>query len=62
MPMTILSLFNSPILFKLTLAGIEDNKSWFRPVNIGSFSHIKVKAISGGQHHTILLDSEGEIK
>lgn len=41
--------------------GIEDNKSWFRPVNIGSFSHIKVKAISGGQHHTILLDSEGTV-
>lgn len=39
--------------------GIEDSKSWFRPVPVESFSQLKIKEISGGPHHTVLLDSNG---
>ncbi|XP_063968532.1 regulator of chromosome condensation-like [Lytechinus pictus] len=41
--------------------GLEDIKSWFTPQPIPSFNDIKVESISGGQHHSILLDKEGHM-
>nr|XP_054772431.1 regulator of chromosome condensation-like [Lytechinus pictus] len=41
--------------------GLEDIKSWFTPQPIPSFNDIKVESISGGQHHSVLLDKEGHM-
>lgn len=41
--------------------GLEDIKSWFTPQPIPSFSTLQVQSISGGQHHSIILDNEGRL-
>eukprot|EP00057_Strongylocentrotus_purpuratus_P000914 XP_001186731.2 PREDICTED: regulator of chromosome condensation [Strongylocentrotus purpuratus] len=41
--------------------GLENVKSWFTPQPITSFNDVQVEAVSGGQHHSILLDAQGHM-
>ncbi|XP_022092763.1 regulator of chromosome condensation-like [Acanthaster planci] len=41
--------------------GFEDTKSWFMPEQVKAFSHLSVKDIRGGQHHTLILDTKGKV-
>ncbi|XP_033644614.1 regulator of chromosome condensation-like [Asterias rubens] len=41
--------------------GFEDTRSRFMPEQVESFSHLTVKDIRGGQHHTALLDNKGKV-
>lgn len=43
------------------VAGLEEQKSHFHPVVSRAFSGKSWVQICGGQHHSIALDSEGEL-
>ena len=47
--------------FYFHIAGFEDTRSRFMPEQVESFSHLTVKDIRGGQHHTALLDNKGNL-
>ncbi|XP_077862784.1 regulator of chromosome condensation-like, partial [Saccoglossus kowalevskii] len=40
--------------------GVEDTRTWFVPQLLTSCSKLKITSISGGQHHTVLLDDNGK--
>ncbi|XP_038057576.1 regulator of chromosome condensation-like [Patiria miniata] len=41
--------------------GLEDTKSRFMPEQIQTLSHLTVKDIRGGDHHTAILDTKGKV-
>jgi alpha-tubulin suppressor-like RCC1 family protein len=43
------------------VAGLEEQKSHFHPMVSRAFSGKSWVQICGGQHHSIALDSEGEL-
>ncbi|XP_077991221.1 regulator of chromosome condensation-like [Glandiceps talaboti] len=41
--------------------GVENTKTWFMPQLLTSCKDLNVSCISGGQHHTVLLDDKGSV-
>ncbi|XP_072045282.1 regulator of chromosome condensation-like [Amphiura filiformis] len=41
--------------------GLTNREPHYMPNAIESFSNIKVDSVAGGQHHTVLLDTEGKV-